>query len=164
ANLQFRWTRAACDPVHRSPPGSRRPGRTRSTGPVSKSIEPGADTAWRLSWDAARPASEHRRRPSGGPRRLVAGRDAPLGLRPKTQPDLWAPCTPSPALPPAVLSHALEGAPSAPRRRHRIWGTWTPNLSARFPAAPLGAAGIGRVAQMEVAPGSGRRLRCGCDD
>jgi len=36
-----------------------------------------------------------------------------------------------------VLSHALEGAPSAPRRRHRIWGTWPPNLSARFPAAPL---------------------------
>src|SRR5215472_5850727 len=77
------------------------------------------------------------------------------GVRPKTQPDLWRPCTPSPhptksaphhrdfagtpgpALPPAVLSHALEGAPSAPRRRHRIWGTWTPNLSARFPAAPL---------------------------
>ena len=60
-----------------------------------------------------------------------------LEVRPKTQPDLWAPCTPPPALPPAVLSHALEGAPCALRRRHRIWGTWDPNLSARFPAAPL---------------------------
>src|SRR5215472_17938366 len=46
---------------------------------------------------------------------------------------------PGPALPPAVLAHALEGARCAPRRRHRIWGTWTPNLSARFPAALLGA-------------------------
>ncbi|HKF75955.1 MAG TPA: NUDIX domain-containing protein [Candidatus Dormibacteraeota bacterium] len=59
------------------------------------------------------------------------------GARPKTKPDLWGPCTPSPALPPAVLAHALEGARCAPRRRHRIWGTWTPNLSARFPAALL---------------------------
>src|SRR5262245_12618967 len=37
--------------------------------------------------------------------------------------------TPGPALASAVLGHALEGAPSGPRRRHRIWGTWTTNLS-----------------------------------
>src|SRR5215469_8796692 len=48
---------------------------------------------------------------------------------------------PGPALPPAVLAHALEGARCAPRRRHRIWGTWTPNLSARFPAALLTGRG-----------------------
>src|SRR5215469_2586380 len=104
--------------------------------------------------------------------------EAGLEARPKTRPDLWAPCTPSPhptksaphyptpenphpttailrgpryrdfvgtpgpALPPAVLSHALEGAPSAPRRRHQTWGTWDSNLSARFPAAPLGPFGV----------------------
>src|SRR5262249_7685094 len=33
-----------------------------------------------------------------------------------------------------------EYAPCAPRRRPRIWGTWPPNLSARFPAAPLGCS------------------------
>jgi outer membrane protein assembly factor BamB len=40
----------------------------------------------------------------------------------------------------AVLGHAVDGAPCAPRRRHRIWGTWTRNLSARFPARPLAIA------------------------
>src|SRR5215469_11646393 len=79
-----------------------------------------------------------------------------LGARPKTQPDLWGPCTPSPALPPAVLAHALEGAPCAPRRRHRIWGTWPPNLSARSPAAPL----VDEAQQRDVAGPQ----RAGVDD
>src|SRR5256885_16450341 len=95
-----------------------------------------------------------RRRPEAGgshPER----RSAPE-LRPKRQTDLWRPCTPSPppheirtppprfrgdpgpGLASAVPGHALEGAPCAPRRRPRIWGTWTPNLSPAFPARALG--------------------------
>jgi hypothetical protein len=60
-----------------------------------------------------------------------------LGVRPERQADLWRPGTPSPGLASAVLAHALEGDRSAPRRRPRIWGTWTPNLSPASPAGPL---------------------------
>jgi 1,2-diacylglycerol 3-beta-glucosyltransferase len=64
--------------------------------------------------------------------------DRLLGVRPERQTDLWRPGTPSPGLASAVLAHALEGDRSAPRRRPRIWGTWTPNLSPAFPAGPPG--------------------------
>src|SRR2546429_6133201 len=60
-----------------------------------------------------------------------------LGVRPKRQTDLRRPCTPSRGPTSAVLSHALEGAPSGPRRRTTIWRTWPPNLSPAFPARPL---------------------------
>jgi ribosome biogenesis GTPase / thiamine phosphate phosphatase len=74
----------------------------------------------------------------GGPGPALRGRRQ-LEVRPKRQTDLRRPCTPSPGLASAVLGHALEGAPSGPRRRPRIWGTWTTNLSPAFPARPLAA-------------------------
>src|SRR2546423_2388310 len=44
---------------------------------------------------------------------------------------------------PAVLAHAWTNAlRCAPRHRPRIWGTWTRNLSAVFPAAPLGGGAV----------------------
>src|SRR5215467_8252507 len=67
----------------------------------------------------------------------------------------WAPCRAvrhvreewrvlaTTALAPGLLGHAYLCAPSAARRRRPIWGTWTANLSARFPAAPL-AGRVGR--------------------
>jgi hypothetical protein len=67
-------------------------------------------------------------------------------VRPERQTDLRRPCTPSPGLASAVLGHALEGAPSGPRRRPRIWGTWTTNLSPAFPARPLAAADCAALA------------------
>src|SRR5215831_2617290 len=38
------------------------------------------------------------------------------------------------ALAPALLGHAYLCAPCGAHRRRPIWGTWTPNLSARSPA------------------------------
>ncbi|HXM58486.1 MAG TPA: hypothetical protein VOB72_24005, partial [Candidatus Dormibacteraeota bacterium] len=66
------------------------------------------------------------------------------------------PCTPSRGPASAVLGHAVDGAPCAPRRRPTIWGTWPPNLSPAFPARPLArplllAGGFGAVALIGVA-------------
>ncbi|HXM57515.1 MAG TPA: MFS transporter, partial [Candidatus Dormibacteraeota bacterium] len=60
----------------------------------------------------------------GGAPPGAAARPAALGVRPKRQTDLRRPCTPSRGPASAVLGHAVDGAPCAPRRRPTIWGTW----------------------------------------
>ncbi len=68
---------------------------------------------------------------------VPVGSPTPPEVWPERQTDLRRPCTPSPGLASAVLGHGLAAAPSGPRRRPRIWGTWTTNLSPAFPARPL---------------------------